>query len=184
MAFDVAAYFDVLSESGIFLLYHKGEITEKTSTNLLNELEKRSQEVGLSRGILKKVSHIFIESVQNLYHHSYKEAVDKYPPNYGIIQIKIMHDDIIIRSANIVTEQTKRFLKKRIDQLNILTIEQITKLYKIILNETSLSEKGGGGLGLIDIIKRTKNKINYSFKPVNGNLFFYIFEAKMNLNNK
>ena len=90
---------------------------------------------------------------------------------------------MIIRTANIVNEKTKKFLRKRIKQLNVLTPEQINKLYKLLLAETSLSEKGGGGLGMIDIIKRTGNKIKYSFKEIEGhkNLFFYIFETKINL---
>jgi len=181
MEFDVATYFDVLTESGTHIIYYKGKILEDTSTDLLSQLEKRVTELGFKRSYAKKIFHIFIESIQNLYHHSYPRSVNGYPKKYGIILIKILHNEIIFRTANIVTEDTKRFIKKRIDQLNVLTHEQLIKLYKIILRETSLSEKGGGGLGLIDIIKRTGHKINYSFKHIDDNLFFYIFEAKMDL---
>ncbi len=181
MKFDVVEYFDQLKESGTFLLYYKGEVTEDTTSELLNKLEARIEEVNLKRSVAKKVFHIFIEALQNLYHHSYKESVNGYSKNFGIIQMKILHDEVVLRTANIVTEPTKHFLEKRIRQFNILTKDQIAKLYKIILAETSLSEKGGGGLGLIDIIKRTGNKINFSFKEINDNMFFYIFETKLQI---
>jgi len=181
MNFDVVEYFEQLKQSGTFLLFYQGEITENTTSELLDQLEKRIEEIQMKRSVAKKVFHICIEALQNLYHHGYKESINGYPKNFGVILLKILHDEVVLRTANIVDKPTKHFLEKRIKQFNILTKEQITKLYKIILAETSLSEKGGGGLGMIDIIKRTGDKINFSFKEVNDNMFFYIFETKLQI---
>ena len=54
-------------------------------------------------------------------------------------------------------------------------------MYKIILNETSLSEKGGGGLGMIDIIRKTKQPIEYDFFDVTKNIAFYEFVLNLPL---
>ena len=40
-------------------------------------------------------------------------------------------------------------------------------------NNGKLSEKGGGGLGLIDIAKKSRNKLQYSFKEIDDDYSFF-----------
>jgi hypothetical protein len=48
-------------------------------------------------------------------------------------------------------------------------------LYKFILNHQRISAKGGGGLGLVDIARKTGNKLDYAFYSYNDkHSFFYI----------
>jgi hypothetical protein len=46
-------------------------------------------------------------------------------------------------------------------------------MYKFILNHQRLSAKGGGGLGLVDIARKSGNKLEYQFDQYNDNYFFY-----------
>ena len=181
MGFNVITYFDELKKSGESLLYYKGMITEDTSTDLVEELENQMHIAGVKKKIIKRVLYIFIEMIQNLYHHGYKKEVEDYPSNFGIIQVKWIGDEMVLYSANIVTCKVKRILSKRIEQLNVLTKQQLEDLYKEILANGTMSSKGGGGLGMINIIRKINNKIEYSFKPLNNeeNLYFYIFKARL-----
>jgi hypothetical protein len=49
-------------------------------------------------------------------------------------------------------------------------------LYKIILNNEEFSQKGGGGLGLIDIARKTGNKLIADFYKCNTDYFFFSLE--------
>jgi hypothetical protein len=46
-------------------------------------------------------------------------------------------------------------------------------MYKFILNHQKLSAKGGGGLGLVDIARKTGNKLEYSFENYNNDFYFF-----------
>jgi len=60
-------------------------------------------------------------------------------------------------------------------RINRSTHEEIKELYKFILNHQRISEKGGGGLGLVDIARKTGNKLEYTFRPYDDRYsFFYL----------
>ena len=68
-----------------------------------------------------------------------------------------------------------RSLKRRIKRINRSSHEEIKELYKFILNHQRISAKGGGGLGLVDIARKTGNKLEYAFKEYDENYsFFYL----------
>ena len=46
-------------------------------------------------------------------------------------------------------------------------------MYKFILNHQKLSAKGGGGLGLVDIARKTGNKLSYQFQNFNNAYYFF-----------
>jgi hypothetical protein len=47
------------------------------------------------------------------------------------------------------------------------------------LNNGELSEKGGGGLGLIDIAKKSRNKLQYSFREIDEDYSFFTLTVKI-----
>jgi hypothetical protein len=50
-------------------------------------------------------------------------------------------------------------------------------MYKFILNHQKLSAKGGGGLGLVDIARKTGNKLKYNFEAVSDDYFFFSLDV-------
>ena len=62
----------------------------------------------------------------------------------------------MIASANIVEKKVVEYLDDRISQLNSLDENELKELRQHILQYSVFSEKGGAGLGLIEIIRRTK----------------------------
>ena len=56
-------------------------------------------------------------------------------------------------------------------------------MYKFILNHQRISAKGGGGLGLVDIARKTGNKLEYSFKEYNDKYSFFYLDILVNEEN-
>ena len=54
-------------------------------------------------------------------------------------------------------------------------------MYKFILNHQRLSEKGGGGLGLVDIARKTGNKLVYTFEKYNDTYYFFNLDVFIDL---
>ena len=58
--------------------------------------------------------------------------------------------------------------------------EEIKELYKFILNHQKISEKGGGGLGLVDIARKTGNTLSYRFVSFDAKKSFFYLDILVN----
>ena len=65
--------------------------------------------------------------------------------------------------GNFVDNKKVPYLKDKIDKINSLSEDELKEMYKFILNHQKLSAKGGGGLGLLDMARKTGNKLQYYF---------------------
>ena len=65
-------------------------------------------------------------------------------------------------------------LEEKIKRINSSSHEEIKELYKFILNHQKISQKGGGGLGLVDIARKTGNPLDYSFQKYNDKHSFFV----------
>ena len=84
------------------------------------------------------------------------------------------HDNTYTISAgNMVTAETKNALTKKIESLNKLNNYELKDLYKKTLKEGMFSEKGGGGLGLIELARESSGHLGYAFDDTDNNLSFF-----------
>jgi len=47
------------------------------------------------------------------------------------------------------------------------------------MKEGVLTEKGGAGLGLIDIARKTEEKLNFQFIPFDDKYYFFILKVEV-----
>lgn len=167
-------------EAGEILLAYKGKVTAELITNTLSLVETKIENTIHHSITKKKVYNVLVESLQNLFHH-----VDDAPINllgdgerkFGMFSLSKNDSKYIILIGNFVKNESKPILKARIDKINGLTKEELKEFYKSVLNNQKFSEKGGGGLGLIDIARKTGNKIVYEFEDVNEDFSFFSMEV-------
>jgi hypothetical protein len=50
------------------------------------------------------------------------------------------------------------------------------------MRETAISEKGGAGLGFIDIARKTGNPLEYHFEPIDEKNSFFLLKTSINKN--
>jgi hypothetical protein len=183
MSFSINNYFNDLTNNRNVLLSHKGSITSDLINQILDVMESKLIEVDEQSKTRKKIYNVLVESLQNLYHHvdelpeEYKNQVD---PKFGTIIIVEDNNRYIISTGNFIRSTKIKYLKDKIDKINSLTREELKDMYKFILNHQKLSAKGGGGLGLVDIARKTGNKLNYTFHPVNDEFYFFNLDIYVN----
>ena len=175
MSFNVQEYFDELSGGNVILSY-KGSITTDLINNVLDTVETKLQDADEEAKIRKKIYNVLVESLQNLYHHI-DELPDKYKnefnSKFGILVVSKEDSSYKISVGNFIKSDKIKYLKDKIDKINSLSKEELKDMYKFILNHQKLSAKGGGGLGLVDIARKTGNKLNYMFQNFNNDYYFF-----------
>lgn len=178
MVFDFDNWFEKTTKNDTVFKY-SGDVTTEVINYTLDNVEELLFEHGMNKKKVKRAYNAIVEGVQNLYHHSIdKPDSDEYT-KFGAICYKIRNDEIEIITGNYVTFDIVQIIKDRIDQINILEKDDLKALYKKILSNQEFSEKGGGGLGMVDIAKRTGSKLQYSFFEFDEKYSF--FELKVNV---
>jgi len=182
MSFDLHEWYDKMNDQSVVFAY-EGAITADLITSVLETIELKLDEINENAKVKKKVYNVLVESLQNLYHH-----IDV-PPDKEILNLDDKFAIFVfakfdgyyrISTGNFVKIDKYQILKDRLDQINYLSQDELKSLYKLILNNEEFSIKGGGGLGMIDIARKTGNKLEYQFYTYNRDYFFYCMEVIIN----
>ena len=169
----------VCSEIGDDDVYfsYQGDVASDRINSILEEIEEKFSEISNDNlKLRKKIYNISVEALQNLYHHSDdvpEDLIETLGKRFGIIIIKKKDDNFILTVGNYVSSDKVAFLTEKIEKINSLSADELKEMYKFILNYQKLSPKGGGGLGLIDIARKSENKLGYKFYPYNESYYFY-----------
>ncbi|MCW3077188.1 MAG: hypothetical protein JWO32_1797 [Bacteroidetes bacterium] len=124
----------------------------------------------------KRVYFVMVESLQNITRH---QDVNQNKENHAFFVIQNKGGEYNLTSANIVDDQKIEHLKSSIEKINSLNPDELKEYYKYVLENTGLSDKGGAGLGLIEMARKSGNKLIYSFDKVDNESSFFYFKTKI-----
>jgi hypothetical protein len=179
MRFDLVNWYNEKLQGDVILKY-AGNVSSDVISRLLSEFEtkvKDSSELGRYR---KKVYHVLVECLQNLYHHvdEAPEEVDvDEKDRYGAVILSRDGSFYRISTGNFVKRERLNSIKDRIDQVNALSDQELKDAYRKILGNSEMTEKGGGGLGMLDIVRKTGNKLEYNFFQVDDDYIFFALDV-------
>jgi len=143
-----------------FVLFYKGNYKESPTLNIIDIIEKNLL-FSVKNSSIKTFVYLMIEALQNIERYSahVSEAEDS---------VYIYSDGTFFRlfSQNMIENDKIPSLKQKLDELTTKSQEEINSIYKESLESGEKTEKGAG-LGLIDIIRKTKNNLFYSFDKKN-----------------
>jgi len=124
--------------------------------------------------IKEKVYYIVGESLQNIARHN-AEAYEDSPDNFSLFAIQRKKSKFYITTGNVVKNDAIEYLKNRIEKINSLEKNDLRSYSRTTRAATDFSQKGGAGIGLIEIAKRSGNKLEYDFKKIdNQYAYFYL----------
>ena len=174
MSFNIDELFKQMN-TGEILLAYKGSITAELITNVLGVVETKLNHVIEKSSTKKKIYNILVESLQNLYHHvdDLPNYINNMDVHFGIFVIAKIDDDYKIRTGNFIKNDKINKLKERFEKIKSLDKDELKELYKFVLNNQMFSDKGGGGLGLIDIARRTNGQVDYDFTKYDDDYSFF-----------
>ena len=186
---DIYDFYNKMQRNNIMLSF-KGEISSELLTSILHITETKLDRMQEEPKIKKKVFNVLVELMQNLYHHidEMKAAApvvtevvsdENNESKAAILMIGKEGNNYYILTGNHILNEKIDSLRDRLDKINSLSKEELKALYQEILNNEEFSNKGGGGLGMIDIVRKSGQKLAYSFQPVNDKHSFFSLHIKI-----
>ena len=129
----------------------------KMSESKLKIIETRST-------IIKRVINILIEILQNIFNHSEDfSIVDHKSFRYSLFK---KGGDYFITTENFIKTVNVNGLAEKLNSYLALSDGDLTRTYRRTLENGGFSVKGGAGLGLIHIIRRSGGNLDYKFSKV------------------
>lgn len=163
------------------LLVYEGEFTQEITKSVLAMAERNMDSFGEESKIKKKVFNVMVEALQNIVKHSDSFDEEKYGKNNAIFLLGKRDDAYIITTGNAVEVYKVEELVEKIEHLNSLDKQGVKEAYRTQLKMRQMSEKGGAGLGLIDMVKKTGNKLIYDMERINDELNFFSLKVTVTI---
>ena len=169
--------YDELEKQRIMLSF-KGNLSPELVTALLGLIERKMETLEQDGRVRKRVFNVVMECLQNLYHHNTKVDPKDGNPSMadeaqGVIMIAHGEKGYSVLTGNFMASEEVHGLKSHLDRINDCEPDQLRDLYKETLNDGRYGKAGGGGLGIIDIARKSGRKLEYGFVPLDeANAFF------------
>lgn len=175
---DAYQYYQTMHNDKIMLCY-KGKLTSELIFTLLQFAEAKFYALKTDYSTRKKIINILIETLQNIYHHSDSNQEEE---QEALVMIGKEHDNYIVITGNYVAQDNVEGLINRIREANELNDQALREKYRDVLDAKTKTEPQvgiGAGIGILDIARRSGQKIDYSLHSTKDNKFFFTLEVKI-----
>lgn len=155
---------------------YRGLFTRAVTDGLIHFAQSIFNVSGIQKRTKKRAFYILVECVQNITRH--QELPDsEIAESDGIFLIQSAGEQFNISQGNMIQNDNISSLEQKLEEVNELDPEDLNVFYKKKLRDTAISDKGGAGLGLIEIARKSGNKIDYKFQKIDDHYSFFFMDT-------
>ncbi len=160
----------ISSKGNTVIFSHFGDFNASKNDCVLKLIESSLIESSVKRQTVKRFCSTLIEVLQNISIHS---AKDQNGRMYAYVILTQNNSGFGIYSGNLVLNSEMAGFSNKLRQIADMDKDALRKLYIETLCSEEMSSKGGAGLGLLTIAKRSSHKLKYQLMELD-NFFGYI----------
>ena len=163
------------------IIDYKGRLTFKTISQLIADLKVKKDDFNIDMVVYKKLISLMIETLENInkYSSNFMDFIEAHPAYEPVFLLARNGKDYSIHSANPIMKNDISRVRDKIDKINTLNAEEMRLFYRETITNGEFTEKGGAGLGFIEMAKISCNPISYKFTILNED--FYNFELDLHI---
>ncbi|MBW8051455.1 MAG: hypothetical protein FVQ77_14170 [Cytophagales bacterium] len=165
-------------EQDDLLLSYKGDFDQRLVTPMWSYIEEKLDIEAHNLFLKSRLLSVIVECLQNICNHG--EKIDNSKMTQGIFMIGKNQNEFITATGNFILNHYVASLKKLLDNINDMGKEGVKKRFKEVLKESKSSDHGGG-LGFLDIARKSERKFEYHFHPVDKKYSFFSFQVKITI---
>jgi hypothetical protein len=152
------------------LLSFSGELTAESTDAIMLLAENGLITRGAKRKERNRMSNVLIECLQNVSRHGWID-------DEGKLQLFLTIDStplgFQIEAGNFVDFDMAARLRSNLSEVNGMTHEELRVRYVECLCNNEWSEKGGAGLGLLSMAKKSNGPLDYQFHELDGGMHLF-----------
>jgi len=173
--FDLYALYQKMKEEDILLAY-RGNFSGPMLDAVFGAMDNRLDGEQVQLRLRRKINIVLVECLQNIYRHM-EAAPGKEPVPADRQAMFVVGRDpsgwVHILTGNPIRINEVPELREKLERINALTPEELTRVYRDSLDKARLSEKGGAGLGLIEIARKSGHPIRYRFDSMDEEYMYF-----------
>lgn len=160
------------------LLTHKGILSFDTIEAILHQYKKVIEPIKIDLVVQKRLYSILVECLENTYKHNSKINKNL---TQDLVEFSLINNEqsFTIVVGNYIKKANLNDLTNKIELVNSLDQNGLNDLYKKSISKARISDKGGAGLGIIEIARNSRQKINYKIGKTEEDCIFFNFEIKL-----
>lgn len=167
MHFNTLRYFFDKASGQNPSFYYRGPFLERFTPSIL-DMSQASPGAELQQNLGKKISYMLVECFQNVIKHGEISPSNSHDSiTEGLFSFKSVKDAFVINSINFVSNQDVERLTGLVAHVNSMDEVGLKQYYLDRLKNNEISEKGGAGLGLIEMARKSGQKILHEVENLN-----------------
>ncbi len=151
-----------------FMIVLHGNFNQNVVTSSVKLIEDKCKEMAYSSSLITRLKMISVEILQNITKHQHLSS-EVLP--YFIIGSNTQ--GVTIYSGNIVTNVAKDVIHDRLNIYSNIDADQLKSFYRDSLKNTFVSEEGNAGIGLLDIVYRSNQQVDFNFHEFKDDLYYF-----------
>ena len=145
---------------------YSGSFHDGLTSRLIDLSETVLSKANVSKGKRNKLAFAMVEAYQNIIRH--KVSLPFYEEHRESRSAFIVRSNENLQSLvaiNAVPNAVREKVEERIATINAMDRDELKRMFLLGLEGNAISEKGGAGLGLIEMARRSGNKLGCRMIP-------------------
>lgn len=145
------------------LLEYKGQLNGELRLQLLDLVKCAALCTLGARGDLKKLVGVALELLDNAQRYNAGSDVD--------FSWRIEGEQLVVSISNRASGDDAKRLKKAVDDIEAMSPAEITEAFRHQMMNEGFGEKGGAGLGMLQIAKKVGKGLHAEIRPLQGDQY-------------
>ena len=150
---------------------------ESINTKLIT-LNSKLDSTNFDLVTIKRTYSISIELLYNIIYHGVKFNNETPELNFNI---RVDEKHVYLQSSNYISYKDVDSFRSTLCNLNLKSFDELRKMKGNQIKNGGITEKGGAGLGLIDICMKSGNHVDMNLKTINEDIDWMTLEVKIDL---
>lgn len=160
---DAISIFNAMTTENVIYAFH-GEFNYKMVNTLLSDVKKQLHANSTNIRTAKKTYKVLVECLENIHKHSARNEEKHDVGNEGIFILIKQDEGYSVAIGNSILNDEVVDLQGMLDDINSMDSDSLKKTYREKIMNAEVSEKGGAGLGMIDIAIKSGSILDYKFE--------------------
>lgn len=179
-SFNLFDFYQLTEEKDVILSF-KGGISQDILISVGDLLRDKLAGEDAKLSVSKKVFFVFIELAQNIYRYSSEKAIlGSKKIGAGMVAIRENDAHFTIFAGNTIKKSDMQPLIEQCQAVNRMSQDELKQAYKNRIKIPKEDDSVGAGLGLISIVRKAGNQIQFEMTSINEDYAFLVLSTQVN----